>query len=127
MGIGLGIVFVVIGLILVLGVVQFDISFVDDVALGWILLIVGIAAIILALVMNNQRSRTKHVEERRYDAPPRCGTTTERRRGAGTQVPAPLRRVCERSALGGCPALAAADRLGATATGVAATGATAVG
>ena len=71
MGIGLGIVFVVIGLILVLGVVQFDISFVDDVALGWILLIVGIAAIILALVMNNQRSRTKHVEERRYDAPPR--------------------------------------------------------
>jgi uncharacterized membrane protein HdeD (DUF308 family) len=71
MGIGLGIVFVVIGLILVLGVVQFDISFVDDVALGWILLIVGIAAIILALVMNNQRSRTKHVEERRYDGPPR--------------------------------------------------------
>jgi cell division protein FtsW (lipid II flippase) len=70
MGIGLGIVFVVIGLILVLGVVQFDISFVDDVALGWILLIVGILAIILALVMNNQRSRTKHVEERRYDGPP---------------------------------------------------------
>ena len=67
MGIGLGIVFVVIGLILVLGVVQFDISFVDDVALGWILLIVGIAAIILALVINQQRSRTTHVEERRYD------------------------------------------------------------
>ena len=71
MGIGLGIVFVVIGLILVLRVVEFDMSFVDDVALGWILLIVGILAIILALVMNNQRSRTKHVEERRYDGPPR--------------------------------------------------------
>ena len=71
MGIGLGIVFVVIGLILVLGVVQFDITLVDDVALGWILLLVGILAIILALVMNNQRSRTKHVEERRYDGPPR--------------------------------------------------------
>jgi hypothetical protein len=71
MGIGLGIVFVVIGLILVLGVVQFDITLVDDVALGWILLVVGILAIILALVMNNQRSRTKHVEERRYDGPPR--------------------------------------------------------
>jgi hypothetical protein len=70
MGIGLGIVFVVIGLILVLGVVEFDISLVDDVALGWILLIVGILAIILALVMNNQRSRTKHVEERRFDGPP---------------------------------------------------------
>jgi cell division protein FtsW (lipid II flippase) len=71
MGIGTGIVFVVIGLILVLGVVQFDISFVDDAALGWILLIVGILAIILALVMNQQRSRTKHVEERRYDGPTR--------------------------------------------------------
>ena len=71
MGIGLGIVFVVIGLILVLGVVNFDISLVDDAALGWILLVVGILAIILALVMNQQRSRTKHVEERRYDAPPR--------------------------------------------------------
>jgi cell division protein FtsW (lipid II flippase) len=71
MGIGLGIVFVVIGLILVLNVVQFDIGFVDDNALGWILLIVGILAIILALVLNQQRSRTKHVEERRYDGPTR--------------------------------------------------------
>ena len=71
MGIGLGIVFLVIGLILVLNVVQFDLSFIDDVALGWILLIVGILAIVLALVMNNQRSRTRHVEERRYDGPPR--------------------------------------------------------
>ena len=71
MGSGLGIVFVVIGLILVLNVVQFDIGFVDDNALGWILLIVGILAIILALVMNQQRSRTKHVEERRYDGPAR--------------------------------------------------------
>ena len=70
MGIGLGIVLLVIGLILVLGVVQFDISLIDDRALGWILLIVGILAIVLALVMNNQRSRTKHVEERRYDGPP---------------------------------------------------------
>ena len=41
MGIGLGIVLVVIGLILVLDVVDFDISFVDDTALGWILLVVG--------------------------------------------------------------------------------------
>ena len=71
MGIGLGIVFLVIGLILVLNVVQFDLSFIDDVALGWILLIVGVLAIVLALVMNNQRSRTRHVEERRYDGPPR--------------------------------------------------------
>jgi uncharacterized membrane protein HdeD (DUF308 family) len=67
MGIGLGIVLIVIGLILVLNVVNFDISLVDDQALGWILLIVGILAIVLALVMNHQRSRTTHVEERRYD------------------------------------------------------------
>ena len=70
MGIGLGIVLLVIGLILVLGVFQFDIGMVDDQALGWILLIVGMLAIVLALVMNQQRSRTKHVEERRFDAPP---------------------------------------------------------
>jgi uncharacterized membrane protein HdeD (DUF308 family) len=67
MGIGLGIVLLVIGLILVLDVVNFDIGFVDDQGLGWILLIVGILAIVLALIMNAQRSRTKHVEERRYE------------------------------------------------------------
>lgn len=71
MGIGLGVVLLVLGLILVLRVVQFDIGFIDDVALGWIFLVVGVLAIILALVMNKQRSETKHVEERRYDGPPR--------------------------------------------------------
>lgn len=70
MGIGLGVVLLVLGLILVLRVVQFDIGFIDDVALGWIFLIVGILAIVLALVMNKQRSQTKHVEERRFDGPP---------------------------------------------------------
>ena len=66
MGIGLGVVLLVLGLILVLQVVQFDIGFVDDMALGWIFLIVGALAIVLALVMNKQRSETRHVEERRY-------------------------------------------------------------
>lgn len=70
MGIGLGIVLLVIGLILVMGVVQIDIGFIDDTGLGWILVIVGALAIVLALVMNKQRSQTKHVEERRYDGPP---------------------------------------------------------
>jgi membrane protein DedA with SNARE-associated domain len=68
MGIGLGIVLLVIGLILVLGVVP-DIPNIDDVSLGWILVVVGALAIVLALIMNQQRSRTKHVEERRYDGP----------------------------------------------------------
>lgn len=70
MGIGVGVVLLVIGLILVLDVIQFDINFIQDETLGWILLIVGILAIVLSLVMNAQRSRTRHVEDRRYDGPP---------------------------------------------------------
>jgi uncharacterized membrane protein HdeD (DUF308 family) len=70
MGIGVGIVLIVIGLVLVLNVVP-DIPSIDDVTLGWIFLVVGVLAVILALVMNQQRSRTKHVEERRYDGPAR--------------------------------------------------------
>ena len=69
MGIGVGIVLIVIGLILLLGVIE---DFPDAIAnvidvetLGWICLIVGILGIVLALVMNHQRSRTTHIEERR--------------------------------------------------------------
>ena len=69
MGIGVGILLIVIGLILLLGVVE---DFPDAIAnvidvetLGWICLIVGILGIVLALVMNHQRSRTTHIEERR--------------------------------------------------------------
>ncbi len=69
MGIGLGVVLLIVGLIMTLGVVQIDISFVDDAALGWIFLIVGILAIALALVMNKQRGQTRHVEEHRYNNP----------------------------------------------------------
>ena len=67
MGIGLGVVLLVVGLILLLGVINVDIGFVDDVALGWIFVVVGALAIVLALVMNAQRGRSKHVEERRYE------------------------------------------------------------
>jgi hypothetical protein len=67
MGIGLGVVLLVIGLILVTGVINFDIGFIDDVGLGWIFVIVGALAIVLALVMNKQRGETRHVEERRID------------------------------------------------------------
>jgi uncharacterized membrane protein HdeD (DUF308 family) len=69
MGIGVGILLIVIGLILLLGVIE---DFPDAIAnvvdvntLGWICLIVGILAIVLALVMNRQRSRTTHIQERR--------------------------------------------------------------
>lgn len=69
MGIGVGILLIVIGLILLLDVIE---QFPDAIAnvidvqtLGWICLIVGILGIVLALVMNRQRSRTTHIQERR--------------------------------------------------------------
>lgn len=51
MYIGLGIILLVIGLIFVLDVVQVDLQFIDDSALGWILVIAGVLAIVLSLVV----------------------------------------------------------------------------
>lgn len=68
MGIGLGIVLLVVGLILGTGAIDLPNSidkYIDSNTLGWILGAVGALAIVLALVMNAQRSRTVHVEERR--------------------------------------------------------------
>ncbi len=69
MGIGTGIVLIVIGLILLLDVIEDFPQALEDVVeietLGWICLVVGILVIVLALVVNQQRSRTTHVEERR--------------------------------------------------------------
>lgn len=73
MGIGLGIVLLVVGLIFALGAIDLPASIDDAVAsetLGWILVIVGVIAIILALVMNAQRSRTTHVVDDRRPPPP---------------------------------------------------------
>lgn len=69
MGLGIGITLIVIGLILVTGVINFETSVIDQTGLGWILLAAGILAIALGLVMNYQRTRSTHVEERRttYD------------------------------------------------------------
>ena len=61
MGIGLGVVLLLLGLIFAFNVVDLP-SSVDDViatnTLGWILIIVGVLAIVLALVMNSQRTRS---------------------------------------------------------------------
>lgn len=68
MGIGLGILLLVIGLILLFAVNEFPDAVqdvVDPVVVGWILVIAGALALVLGLVMNNQRSKTTHVEERR--------------------------------------------------------------
>jgi hypothetical protein len=69
MGIGIGIVLIVVGAIL-LWAVQVNIPFVSDDTLGTILIVAGILAVILALVMNAQRTRTKHTQENRYEGPP---------------------------------------------------------
>lgn len=71
MAIGLGIVLLVLGLILVLGVVQVDLQFIDDTELGWILLAAGVLAIVVSLVVNAQRNRgTDHVIERHSHSEP---------------------------------------------------------
>jgi hypothetical protein len=66
MALGLGIVLIVVGAALIWAI-NVDISFIDDSSLGWILVVAGVAAIVLSLVLNAQRSRTTHVEERRYE------------------------------------------------------------
>ena len=67
MGLGLGITLIVLGLVFVTGVIEYDISFVEDQTLGWILLAAGILTLVLGLVMNQQRNRTRHVEEHHVD------------------------------------------------------------
>ena len=69
MGIGLGIFLIVIGAILLFAL-KVDIPFVTDDTLGIILLVAGVLTLILSLVLNAQRGRTKHVQENRYDGPP---------------------------------------------------------
>jgi len=69
MGIGVGIVLIVVGAILLFAL-DVDLPFVSDDTLGVILLVVGVLAVVLALVMNAQRSRTRHVQETRYTGPP---------------------------------------------------------
>ena len=64
MGVGVGVVLLVVGAILYWAV-EVDIPGVSDNTLGIILMVVGVIAIILALIINQQRSRTKVVEERR--------------------------------------------------------------
>jgi hypothetical protein len=67
MAIGFGIFLIVVGAALVWAV-EVDIQFIDDNALGWILMIAGLAAIVLSLAINAQRNRsTMRVEERRVD------------------------------------------------------------
>jgi hypothetical protein len=65
MAIGLGVVLLAAGLILLLDVITVDLSFIHDNALGSVLVIAGALAIVLSLIVNQQRTRHTVVEERR--------------------------------------------------------------
>ena len=70
MGIGTGIVLIVIGAVLLFAL-DFNLPFFTDDTLGIILIVAGVLAIILTLVLNAQRTRTRHVvEDNRYSGPP---------------------------------------------------------
>ncbi|HET8602355.1 MAG TPA: DUF6458 family protein [Marmoricola sp.] len=66
MGIGLGIVLLVVGAILYWAV-EVNIPGVSDNTLGVILMVVGALAIVLALVINQQRTRRTTVVDDRRD------------------------------------------------------------
>jgi uncharacterized membrane protein HdeD (DUF308 family) len=71
MGIGVGIVLIVIGAIWLFAL-NVNLPYVSDDTLGIILIAAGALALVLALVLQAQRSRTRHVQENRYDgSPPR--------------------------------------------------------
>ena len=69
MGIGTGVVLIVLGAIL-LWAVKVNIPYVSDDTLGIILMAAGVLCIVLVLVLNAQRTSTKHVQENRYEGPP---------------------------------------------------------
>ena len=68
MAIGLGILLLVLGLILALDVVTVDLEFINDNAMGTILIIAGILAIALSLIVNAQRNRRTTVVDDRRDS-----------------------------------------------------------
>jgi uncharacterized membrane protein HdeD (DUF308 family) len=66
MGVALGVILVLAGAI-IYWALNLNLDFVNDETLGIILMVVGVLAIVLSLIMNAQRNRTKHIEERRID------------------------------------------------------------
>lgn len=62
MGIGLGVVLLLAGLVLTLDVVNYDIPHVNDEALGTLLIIAGVVAIVLSLIWAALASRRDRVQ-----------------------------------------------------------------
>ncbi|MFL6089672.1 MAG: hypothetical protein ACJ71Z_05980 [Aeromicrobium sp.] len=58
MGIGTGIVLLLLGLILLLGVVNVDLPWIDDYQLGLLLTILGAVALVLVMVLGARRRST---------------------------------------------------------------------
>lgn len=69
MGIGGGITLIVLGLIFMMNVIQVDVPFVNEYALGVILILGGIAAVVLSLTIW-RGGRTTRVVERDVSGPP---------------------------------------------------------
>lgn len=68
MGIGLGIVLLLVGLVLMLNVISYDIPNVNDDTLGLLLVVAGVVAIVLSLIwaaLAGRRSRVD-VNEHHY-------------------------------------------------------------
>jgi Domain of unknown function (DUF6458) len=67
MPLGLGIVLLLAGLILVLEVVTYDLPYVADETLGWLLILVGALTVVLTLALGAVRSRRATIEEHHYE------------------------------------------------------------
>ncbi|HUS20961.1 MAG TPA: DUF6458 family protein [Aeromicrobium sp.] len=58
MGIGTGIVLIALGLVLLLGVVQVDIPWIEDYTLGLILTALGVLSLVLVMILASRRRHT---------------------------------------------------------------------
>ena len=68
MGIGLGIVLLVVGLILLTGAVELPDAVTDSIesyTVGWICILAGVLALVMALMVSRNRNRTETRVERR--------------------------------------------------------------
>ncbi|HWJ82255.1 MAG TPA: DUF6458 family protein [Nocardioides sp.] len=66
MYIGLGIVLLVLGLILAFDVITVDLSFINDQALGLILILAGVLAIVLSFALTRRRQDTAVYHDTTY-------------------------------------------------------------
>jgi hypothetical protein len=66
MGVVFGVILMLAGAI-IYWALNLNLDFVNDQTLGIIFMVVGVLAVVLSLIINAQRNRTKHIDERRID------------------------------------------------------------